>query len=219
MKLILFSVVACFFIAESIGNPKNTDTLITNFDDSDESNVKDIWQNEYQDELYESHDGLHGFQDEDEELDSSFVDSDDFNAEDIWKNEDPNKLDEFDDGLYEFQDEDDELGKIKTATYQGIKTHANLIKIPGSKFDDSNDSNAEQFLQNEDSVELDDLDDGLYGFQDEDEELVPAMTSPFALSSRNDERKRAKRNCPACCPRCRTMACDNKEICPIARDD
>ena len=94
MKLILFSVVGCLFIAESIGNPNDIDTLSkkwleykknknsisvkltyssivtililikllgSNFDDSDESNVKDIWQNEDPDELTELDDGLYGF--------------------------------------------------------------------------------------------------------------------------------------------------------------
>ena len=43
------------------------------------------------------------------------------------------------------------------------------IKIPGSNFDDSDDSNAEGIWQNEYPEQLDQFDDDLYEFQDEDE--------------------------------------------------
>ena len=122
--------------------------LGSKFDDTDDLNVKEMWQNEDPDELNEFDDGLNEFQDEDEEigkiksphlqshknlenqikiLGSNFVDFDDFNAEDIWQNEDSEELDEFDDGLYELQDEDEEIGKIKATTNKFIKTLANLI--------------------------------------------------------------------------------------------
>ena len=159
--------------------------------ESDDFNAEYIWQNEDSNELDEFDDSLYRFQDEDDEIGkitaasykfmktlanlikipgSNFDDSDDSNAEDILENEYADKSDEFDNGLYEVQDEDEEIGIIKAPTYQVIKSFPNQIKIPGSNFDDSDDSNAEGIWQNEYSDQLDEFDDELNGFQDEDEE-------------------------------------------------
>ena len=56
-------------------------------------------------------------------------------------------------------------------SYKIIKTLANLIEISASYFDDSDDSYAENFLQNEYAYKSDEFDNGLYGIQEEDEEL------------------------------------------------
>ena len=127
-------------------------------DDSDELNVNEIWQNEDLDKLDEFDDGLNEFQD-------------DFNAEDIWQDEDSKEIDEFNEGLYGLQNEDEEIGKIKATTYKFSKTLANLIKIPGSNFDDSDDLNAEEILQNEYTDKSDEFDNGLHVLEDGDEEL------------------------------------------------
>ena len=110
-------------------------------------------------------------------LDSKFDDTDDLNVKEMWQNEDPDELNEFDDGLNEFQDEDEEIGKVKSPHLPSHKNLENQIKILGSNFVDFDDFNAEDIWQNEDSEELDEFDDGLYGLQDEDEEKGKMKTT------------------------------------------
>ena len=55
------------------------------------------------------------------------------------------------------------------------------LKISGLDFDDSDDSNAKDIWQNEDPDILDEFDDGLYGIQDEDEELGKIKASNYQV--------------------------------------